>query len=118
MDAYQYFLDADGEAVGRSPVGTLKYHAARGHEHWHLLQFAGYSLRSAATGRVVRGRKQSFCLLPTDAVDLTVARANWLAQGWQLTSACGAPSAIWVRQTLPVGWGDTYSAQLPGQALT
>jgi len=46
-----------------------------------------------------------------------VARANWLAQGWQLTSACGAPSAIWVRQTLPVGWGDTYSAQLPGQAF-
>ena len=33
MDAYQYFLDGDGEAVGRSPVGTLKYHAARGHEH-------------------------------------------------------------------------------------
>jgi hypothetical protein len=117
MDAYQYFLDAEGDAVGRTPVGTLRYHAARGHEHWHLLQFASYSLLNAATDRVVRGRKQSFCLLPTDAVDLTVPRANWLAQGWQLSSACGAPSAIWVRQSLPVGWGDTYSAQLPGQAF-
>jgi hypothetical protein len=117
MDAYQYFVDAGGHAVGRSPVGTLKYHAARGHEHWHLLQFAAYSLLDATGGRVVRARKQSFCLLPTDAVDLTVPRANWLAQGWELSSACGAPSALWVREALPVGWGDTYSAQLPGQSF-
>ena len=117
MDAYQYFLGPDGQAVGRASVGTLIYHAARGHEHWHLLQFAGYSLLNAADERVVRAKKQSFCLVPTDAVDLTLPRANWLAKGWPLSSACGAPSALWVRQTLPVGWGDTYSAQLPGQAF-
>ena len=127
MDAYQYFLDesrptvaggfAEGTAVGRKPVGTMRYHAARSHQHWHLLQFSGYSLLDASSRRVVRGGKQSFCLVPTDAVDLTVPHARWAGGGADLGSACGSPASIWVREALGVGWGDTYTRDLQGQAF-
>lgn len=117
MDAYQYFHDADGEPVGRTPVGTMKYHAAGGHNHWHLLQFAQYDLLDASKRTSLRGRKQSFCLVPTDAVDLTLPGAMWATGPMDLDSACGEPSSIWIRETLPAGWGDTYPAGLEGQSF-
>ena len=117
MDAHQYFLDGSGTAVGRAQSGTMRFHAARGHDHWHFLQFSAYSLVDASRRRVVRGRKQSFCLAPTDAVDLTVPQATWTESAADLGTACGSPASIWVRETLAVGWGDTYDASLPGQAF-
>lgn len=117
MDAYQYFLDQSGTAVGRASVGTMRYHAAGSHDHWHLLQFAGYSLLDASRRRILRGRKQSFCLAPTHAVDLTLQRAKWAGGPADLATECGSPVSIWVREALAVGWGDTYGASLQGQAF-
>jgi hypothetical protein len=36
-----------------------------------------------------------------------------------LTSNCafGDPDALWIREVLPVGWGDTYSQWVAGQAF-
>jgi hypothetical protein len=34
-----------------------------------------------------------------------------------LSTACGGPEALWVREVLPVGWGDTYYQGLPGQSF-
>ena len=110
MDAYQYFYDRDGNAVGRAPVGTLRYDHKDSHEHWHFLQFARFRLLDASSNEVVRSRKQAFCLLPTDPVDLAVEGADlspWGA-GLSLGSACGGQSAIWVREVLDAGWADTY----------
>jgi len=115
MDAYQYFHDAEGQPVGRTPVGTMKYHSDGGHNHWHLLQFAQYDLLDASTS--LRGRKQAFCLVPTDAVDLTLPGATWATGPMDLGSSCGEPSSIWIRETLPAGWGDTYPAGLDGQSF-
>lgn len=117
MDAYQYFHDATGNPVGSLPVGSMRYHPAGGHEHWHFLQFAQYSLLDASGRRRVRGGKQSFCLTPTDPVDLTVPRAEWRETPNELGSSCGEPSSIWIRETLPAGWGDTYPAELEGQSF-
>ena len=110
MDAFQYFYDRDGNAVGRAPVGTLRYDRKDSHQHWHFLQFARFRLLDATSNEVVRSRKQAYCLLPTDAVDLTVDGADlspWGA-GLDLFSACGGESAIWVREALEAGWADTY----------
>jgi Lysyl oxidase len=54
--------------------------------------------------------KQSWCLAPTDAIDLSVQNANWgqLPQDVYSSCAYGQPGALWVRESLPVGWGDTY----------
>ena len=115
MDAYQYFTRS-GEVVGKAPVGTLEYHAGGGHDHWHFVQFTEYSLLSGDRQEVQVSGKQSWCLAPTDAIDLTAPNAEWnVDQG--LWTACGGPSAIWVREILQVGWGDTYYQGVRGQAF-
>jgi hypothetical protein len=54
MDAYQYFRDADGNVVGRAPVGEMAWDSRHGHHHWHFLQFASFTLRDAAQMELVR----------------------------------------------------------------
>ena len=117
MDAYQYFYDAEGNAVGRAPVGDMAYDDARGHQHWHFLQFARFSLVDVSSNEVVRSNKQAFCLVPTDAIDLTVERAAWNEWGGDFGTMCGGPSALWIREVLPAGWADTYYQSAPGQSL-
>lgn len=116
MDAYQYFRDADGNVVGRAPVGELEWDGRRGHNHWHFAQFAQFTLRDAAQMEVVRSRKQGFCLAPTNAVDLTVERAVWNQEGGVHTT-CGDAGALWVREVLQTGWADTYFQGIPGQSF-
>ena len=116
MDAYQYFRDEDGDVVGRAPVGDMRFHAHPAHNHWHFLQFALFTLRDAADLEVVRSRKQAYCLAPTDAIDLTVERASWGREG-DLFTSCGERSALWVREVLQTGWGDTYFQFVPGQSF-
>ena len=117
MDAYQYFFDSHGEVVGRTAVGTFDYDTRRGHNHWHILQFARYSIVDAKTNEVVRSRKQSYCLAATDPIDLTVAGANLTPYEDQLSSVCGDRQAHWIREALPTGWGDTYYQGVAGQAF-
>jgi hypothetical protein len=116
MDAFQYFYE-NGQAVGKSHVGELEFDPQRGHGHWHFMQFVRYSILDASEMEVVRSRKESFCLVPTDAVDLTVEGAEWRPQHVGLGSSCGLPRSLWIRETLDVGWGDTYLQDLPGQAF-
>jgi len=116
MDAWQTFYRGD-KPVARAPVGTLEYDADPGHEHWHFTQFAAYRLLGSDKHEVVRSQKEGFCLAPTDAIDLTVAGAVWNPGTIGLSSACGDASAIWIRETLPTGWGDTYFQSLPGQSF-
>jgi len=116
MDAYQYFYSG-GEPVGRASVGTMEYHHGGGHDHWHFEQFTEYSLLDDSGQRVVLSDKQSWCLANTDAIDLAAPNANWAAWGGDLTTSCGGPSALWVREVLDTGWGDTYAQWVAGQAF-
>jgi Lysyl oxidase len=116
MDAFQYFL-ADGQPVGKAPIGQLEYHAGGGHNHWHFEEFTQYSLLNGAQQRVVVSGKQSWCLVNTDALDLTLPNANLLGYGQDLGTSCGGPGALWIREVLDVGWGDTYGQYVAGQAF-
>jgi hypothetical protein len=116
MDAYQYFY-RDGEAVGRAAVGTLEYHAGGGHDHWHLEFFTRYTLLDASLSETVVSGKQSWCLAPTDPIDLSVPGAVWNTEFHGFGSACGGQEAIWVRENLDAGWGDTYFQSYGGQAF-
>ncbi len=113
MNAYQYFYDGD-EVVGRAPVGELDFDVRRNHHHWHLQQFAKYSLLKADQ-QVRLSKKQSFCLAPTDPVNLALDGAAWRQSAMDLGSACGGEEAVWIRETLPLGWGDTYYQSRGGQ---
>jgi hypothetical protein len=116
MDAVQSFVDRAGNVTATAPAGKMAFHAAPGHNHWHFLQFVSYRIVRPGGREVVRARKQSFCLASTDAVDLTLPGAELRPDVIGLgSSACGDRLSIWIRQTLPAGWGDTYDASLPGQ---
>jgi Lysyl oxidase len=115
MNGFQYFYQ-NGEAVGRWPAGELQYDNRRGHKHWHFKQFAAYSLLNADQTEAVKSKKEAFCLAPTDPIDLSLPGADW-APETGLSTACGSPNSIWIRETLPIGWGDTYYQGLPGQSF-
>jgi len=116
MDAYQYFY-RDGQIVGKAPAGTMVYDSAPGHEHWHFAQFASYTLLGSDRSEVVRSHKDGFCLAPTDGIDLTVPNAVFNPDSIGFFGACGDATSLWTRETLPVGWGDTYFQGLPGQSF-
>jgi hypothetical protein len=117
MDGWQYFTDELGNVVGKAEVGQLEYDSRTGHEHWHFEQFANYALMDGTKTEVVRSDKVSFCLAPTDPIDLLLPTAEWVPYSTGFYSACGEPGSLWVRETLPVGWGDTYYQYLPGQSF-
>jgi hypothetical protein len=116
MDAFQYFV-LDERAVGKAPIGELEFHAGGGHNHWHFEEFTRYSLLDEESREILISGKQSWCLVNTDALDLTVPNANVLGFGQDLSSACGGPGALWIREVLDVGWGDTYTQYQRGQAF-
>lgn len=116
MKAYQYFY-LDGEPVGRSFSGRLEYDHDAGHDHWHFRDFASYALLDANRSPVRLSGKESFCLAPTDIIDLTqpgAAMRPWLES---LSTACGETDSLWIREVLQAGWGDTYTQYRPGQSF-
>jgi hypothetical protein len=116
MQAYQYFYK-DGKVVGRVRAGTMGFDGAKGHNHWHFEQFAAYELLGGNKKLIVRSQKVGFCIAPTDAVDMLVHGALWQPNYIGLEGQCGSPTALWVREEMPVGWGDTYSQNKAGQAF-
>jgi hypothetical protein len=117
MPAYQYFFNSAGQVVGRARAGTMGFDSAKGHEHWHFQQFAEYQLLGASKKLVVRSTKVGFCIAPTDQVDLTLHAASWQPPALGFGGQCGSPTALWVQESLPVGWGDTYLQYVAGQAF-
>jgi hypothetical protein len=116
MDASQIFY-ANGQPVSSQPIGQFVYHHADGHNHWHFLDFTAYDLTNLKKQVVATSGKQSWCLAPTDAIDLTVPNAIWRPEVTGLASACGDLDSQWLREVMPVGWGDTYNQWVAGQAI-
>lgn len=123
MTAYQYYFDGQGNQTGYDQVGEFNYHAAN-HNHWHFEDFARYRLfrpdaeNPEQPGEVaVRSTKASFCLVATDAVDLTVDNADMRPEYTDLGSQCGGRRAQMLRQVLANGHGDTYHQFRVGQAF-
>jgi hypothetical protein len=116
MPAYQYFW-RDGQVIGRAPAGTMGFDSRPGHNHWHFEQFAQYRLLNKARKLAVRSHKQGFCIAPTDPVDLLNANATWQGEFLGFGGRCGSPSALWVQEMMPVGWGDTYFQYVAGQSF-
>ncbi len=116
MRAYQYFW-RNGHVIGRVRAGTMGFDNKNGHSHWHFQQFTQYRLLNAAKTLVLRSRKVGFCIAPTDPVDLVLRHATWQPPFTGFGGACGSPTALWVREMMPVGWGDTYFQFIAGQSF-
>jgi len=116
MKAYQYFW-RNGKVIGRAPAGTMGFETGKGENEWHFEQFARYRLLNASKKLAVISDKVGFCIAPTDPVDLLIHSAVWQPAFIGLGGACGSPSALWVQEYLPNGWGDTYEQTLAEQAF-
>ncbi len=114
MKAYQYFF-RNGHVVGRVRAGTMGFDTRKGHNHWHFEQFARYQLLNSAKTVALRSHKQGFCIAPTDGMDLLLPHAVWNPLFTGFGGECGSPSALWVQEQLPLGWGDTYFQSVAGQ---
>jgi hypothetical protein len=111
------YIYRDGAAVSSQPVGQFEFDTRHGHHHWHMEDIAQYDLLDKDGNRVVLSNKQSFCLAPTDAVNLTQPGADWRPDQAGLWSACAGAESIWLREVLPAGWGDTYYQSVAGQSF-
>jgi hypothetical protein len=117
MKAYQYFW-RNGHVVGRARAGTMGFDSKPGHDHWHFEQFARYQLLDSTKNLAVRSHKVGFCIAPTDPVNLLAPHAVWQPPSIGFGDfTCGLPTALWVQEMMPVGWGDTYFQSIAGQAF-
>lgn len=119
LHAFQVFF-RDGERVARQQRGTMVWHAAPGHDHFHFDSFARYQL-TRMDGRVVLDAgKHSWCIVDTDMVDTTrpgVLGGSPISLSGS-TGACGSdPGSLWARQSLSVGSGDYYAPGIAGQSF-
>jgi Lysyl oxidase len=116
MKAYQYF-SRNGRIIGRVRAGTMGFDKLHGHDHWHFEQFARYRLLNSSRTVAVLSHKQGFCIAPTDSVNMLLPNASWQQSFTGFGGNCGAPTALWVREMLSVGWGDTYFQSVAGQSF-
>lgn len=111
------FIYRNGAPVRSQVVGKFEFDNRHGHHHWHMEDIAQYDLLNASGQRVLLSEKQSFCLAPTDPVNLLRRGADWQPDTTGLWSACEGEDAIWLREVLPAGWGDTYVQTVAGQSF-
>jgi hypothetical protein len=117
MKAYQYFW-RNGHVLGRARAGTMGFDSKKGHNHWHFEQFARYQLLDSGKNLAVASHKVGFCIAPSDPVNLLAPHAVWQPPAIGFGNfTCGSPTALWVQEMMPVGWGDTYSQFVAGQAF-
>jgi hypothetical protein len=116
MKAYEYFWQ-NGHIIGRARAGTMGFDSKKGHNHWHFEQFAKYQLLNSSQQLAVRSHKVGFCIAPSDPVDLAEPTATWQPSFLGFGGQCGSPTALWVQEMMPVGWGDTYFQSVAGQSF-
>lgn len=94
--------------------GCMRYHPA--HDHWHVLDFSRYELRSEETGKLATTtRKVGFCL--GDNRRAFVSEGSPGTPMYPFGAATSTPCDSAATQGLSVGWADVYLFYVPGQEL-
>ena len=117
MDAYQYFFDGNGDQTGYQQIGEFEFDSKESHQHWHFRDFATYTLLRADQSTAAVSKKEAFCLANTDSIDQTVVNADWNPENTDLSTDCGSPGSLSLREVLAAGWGDTYAQFRAGQSF-
>jgi Lysyl oxidase len=119
------FLDADDEDGGFdrevdtdfqvSPAGCMQYHPP--HSHWHVLDFAEYSLLDPKTeAPVANGTKAGFCLV--DTLTPFPLLPGFPGERHYTFDGCGNdPETPPSLEGISVGYSDVYSSATPGQQI-
>jgi hypothetical protein len=95
----------------RLPV-QIEYRRSGGHEHFHLLAFERYELRSSDGRILLRDHKAGYCLGDRMKLVTKAGAARW-------TGSCGRgrPGALALTQGISPGYADPYDETLDGQSL-
>ena len=107
MGSVQQWIDPDDLGL---PGATIRFENTDGHNHWHLMSAARYSLwKGDRSQEVAPAHKVGFCLLDSQLREGS-APATY-------TGSCkqGQQSASTVSMGLSPGWRDVYSAATPLQ---
>ena len=102
---YQRAYETDGTFQDHL-AGRFVWH--QGHSHFHLEDYARYTLQALKGKSKRSSSKTSFCLMDTDLVDSQLPGAPNNA----VYNQCGN-----LFQGVSVGWADVYGSQLPGQEI-
>ncbi|MEJ2854264.1 MULTISPECIES: lysyl oxidase family protein [unclassified Saccharothrix] len=116
------------ESAQRDLPATVYYEPAATHEHWHLLDFEHFMLRTPEGETVTADRKNGFCLgdryAARDARELPARPKDQSSPEGQLalflrenTCKRGQPGALDVKQGISVGSGDDYDYEVDFQWL-
>jgi Lysyl oxidase len=89
---------------------ALRYRRSGGHEHFHLVGFQRYELRSANGRLLARDRKVGYCL--GDRRPVAAERPRWIG-----SCGRGTPGALRIVQGLSPGFADPYASDLGGQSF-
>jgi hypothetical protein len=102
-----------GESTRTVPLPLqIEYRRSGGHEHFHLLAFERYELRSTRGRVLLRDHKAGYCL--EDRLKL-VTKAG--PPRWTGSCGRGRPGALALSQGISPGYADPYDATLDGQSL-
>jgi hypothetical protein len=107
-------------AFSSSEIGCLVYHDHPQHNHWHVLDFSKYTLRSEKTGKLADSNKAGFCLLDGgEPFDFEVPGKPDSGYFPPLGAACsfGEPDDPPGVMGISVGWSDIYGMTTPGQKI-
>lgn len=106
----QRIRNHDGTWTSR-PTKYRMYFAGDGHNHWHLRDLEGYTLKNMS-GTITRvSEKHGFCFKDLGDYNLSLPHAPQNA----VYPGCGNISDVNVTMGLSVGWSDTYGFDLVGQ---
>lgn len=116
------------EAAQRSTGASAYYEPAKMHQHWHLMRFERFELRTPRGDTLVTDRKNGFCLgdryplADADRLPRAVVRNNspqGILARFLEKNQCNhhGPDAMTVTQGISVGRGDDYRFDVDFQWL-
>jgi hypothetical protein len=118
VDQQLLTVGEDGSPSWSSAATAYRmYWSGDGHNHWHVRDLEGYTLRNTnpSEAPVMRtGAKHGFCFFDNYEYDLALTDAPTRA----VYTRCGFTGAdSEVTMGLSIGWGDRYNASLPDQYI-
>jgi hypothetical protein len=110
---------ANGNTTIVPGVGHFEYVTDPTHEHFHLLPFMRYELRSASSFKlVVTDRKTGFCLGDRYNADpKKTLPGEPPGRVYNTNCGPGTPDLLSLVEGISVGWGDNYEAWRDGQYI-
>ena len=116
-DVWQRVLTSTGEWV-RLTKPPVRYQTADGHNHFHLMEIAAYSLwDEAGTTQVLPGEKVGFCMLDVESLPERHPHPGEQTYEASVVENCRAnePEADSLRMGVTEGWRDVYEGSVTFQ---